>query len=373
MFYSKIVIDITTDRVLEKIPLNYTGPIIDLKGGSKQSSTTTVNIPPPTQEETQARAMSNYINELSLADQGYVFAPSGPPPTGPEWQSIGGRWLRKKTEADFTPEERRDKEINDLYSNKLLERARAGFGATPEEKAQIEKIYGTQRTKGKESIRQFMAELSGSRGMDISSSTPMARELARASGELEEGLGAAQSASELDFGERARNFGQEMRSFQEGLHQRAFENRMNIGGAYGNQASNLGQMRYGSASQTSTSKTKGGGGGFNLGGLLGGAGSMMSGMGAMGLMFPSRRELKEDIKPLDTIALATLQDMPVYSWRYKKEFDPTGRIHIGPMVNDAPEVMRTANDLAFDPISYLGVTTKAIQELDKRTRRFMDR
>ncbi|MGH9876239.1 MAG: hypothetical protein ACRD5H_01250 [Nitrososphaerales archaeon] len=278
MFYSKIVIDISTSSIVEQIPFDYTGPIAELKG--KQKSSTTVSIPPPTAEETQARAMQNFANRLALGESGYVVRTTPPPAGEPGWESIGsGTFARKKTTEEFTPEERQEQEVNRLYGAEALKRAQAGFGATPEEKTAIEKIFGTARTRGKESIRQFLSELSGARGFDVASATPLAREASRASQELEEGLGSAQAASEVDFGERARHFGQEMRAFQEGLRQRTFTNRLNIGGAYGNIAGELGGLR---SMQTTTKQKSGGGRGLNIGGIFSGVGSLASAGASLG-------------------------------------------------------------------------------------------
>ena len=160
-----------------------------------------------------------------------------------------------------------------------MKRAKAGFGATPEEKATLSTIYGQQRDVGKENIRQFMAELSGARGMDIATSSPMAREAARASSELESSLGSAQAASEVDFGERARNFAQEMRGFQQGLQQRSLENRLNIGAGFGSQANALGELR--GMQKKTTTKGPGGGGGSGLATAGIGAGATIIGAGIM--------------------------------------------------------------------------------------------
>lgn len=369
--YTKLVIDIASNAILESEAFLHLGPVNELKGSVKSTSTTV--IPPPTTEENNQRALANFANIQGLQSQGYETSSTDPrlrpanakaeaayfaanpdvaavygnganggglqhwldygknegrlfggyDPTGRyitggsdpnkyigtaeeaaanpslgwspisggmfirkrtasdfsedtanPWQKVGDQWIRKAPASALSPEDQQMAEIQKLYGDELLKRAQAGFGATDEEKAKIGEIYGAQRTAGKENIRQFMAELSGSRGMDINTSTPMARELARASGELETSLGAAQGASELDFGERARNFAQEMRSFQAGLQQRSMENRMNMGQGFMGMANNLAELR----SQNKTTTTKGPGGGSNIGGIASGVGSAVGGI-----------------------------------------------------------------------------------------------
>ena len=320
--YTKLVVDIASNAILESEAFLHTGPVDELKGSVKSTSTTV--IPPPTAEETDQRALANFANLQGLAQQGYEVSSTDPRlgaagakaeaayfAANPDvaaiygngaaggglqhwldygkaegraggegfadqrpWQKVGSQWIRQAAPSAMSPEDQQMAEIQKLYGDELLKRAKAGFGATDEEKAKIGEIYGAQRTAGKENIRQFMAELSGSRGMDINTSTPMARELARASGELETSLGAAQGASELDFGERARNFAQEMRNFQAGLQQRSMENRMNMGAGFMGMANNLAELR----SQSKTTTSKGPGGGSQVGGIASGVGSAIGGI-----------------------------------------------------------------------------------------------
>lgn len=252
--YTKLIIDIESDTIITSTEAPYVGLVAQTKGGGK--STTTVTIPPPTAEETEQRLMSNRANQLSMRQQGYKW-------NGSDFVPLG--------EEEFTPEEQQQRKIEKLYGAEALRRAEAGFGATPEEKAVLDQMYEGAKGSGQENIRQFMAELSGSRGMDIAESSPMAREAARAQGELIQGLETGRATANLDFAERSRAFGQEMTNFQTGLRQRAMENKMASGGFAANQANNLGQLR--AAQTTTTSKTKGGGGGFL--GALGGIGGML--------------------------------------------------------------------------------------------------
>jgi len=255
--YSKIVVDIETNKVCWVVEALDADLVAQSKGGGK--TTSTVTIPPPTQEETEQRLMSNRANQLAMRQQGFKW-------DGKDFVPMG--------EEEFSPQERQMREVESLYGAEALRRAKAGFGATDEEKGVINKIYGTSQKRGQENIREFMAELSGSRGMDIKDSSPMAREAARASADLTEGLEGSRAVAELDFGERSRAFGQELRGFQEGLRQRAFDNRMTSSSGFGNAAGQLGQLR----GMQKTTKSKGGGGGMDVGGMIGGIGSAVGGI-----------------------------------------------------------------------------------------------
>lgn len=257
--YRQVIVDIASDTVLSTMEFTDVGSVARAKGGKKSSSSTTISFPPPTAEETEQKLMANKANILAMKSQGY------------KWNGSDFVPLEK---GDYSAQELEDQELEGLYRAEAMKRAKAGFGATPEEKAAIEKIYGTSQKRGSENIRQFLSELSGSRGMDVAESSPLAREAGRAVGELSEGLEGARSASEVDFGERSRNFGQELRNFQQGLQQRAFENRITSGSLSGGMANNMAQLRSQQSTTTTKNKTSGGGGLF--GSLLGAAGQIGS-------------------------------------------------------------------------------------------------
>lgn len=97
------------------------------------------------------------------------------------------------------------------------------------------------------------------------------------------------------------------------------------------------------------------------------AGYTGAGVGMMGLLgaaaIMSDPDLKADIEPVsDAELLAAVRKVPVKKWRYKA--DPEQRVHLGGMATDMPPIV--SDGKAFDLISYLGMLTGAVRELDKR-------
>lgn len=96
--------------------------------------------------------------------------------------------------------------------------------------------------------------------------------------------------------------------------------------------------------------------------LWGGIGSL-AGLGVMAL---SSKDFKEDKKPVDG-ALDQVNDMPVEEWRYKKGIADSGENeHIGPYAEDFQRVTGKGNGKAIPVMDAVGVTMKAVQELDRK-------
>jgi len=92
-------------------------------------------------------------------------------------------------------------------------------------------------------------------------------------------------------------------------------------------------------------------GGMGMAGMLGGAAIM------------SDPEVKYDIEPMsDAELLAGVRAMPVSRWRYKHD----GSEHIGAMADTMPEAVSDGH--TFDLVSYLGLLTGSIRELDRMVR-----
>lgn len=106
-------------------------------------------------------------------------------------------------------------------------------------------------------------------------------------------------------------------------------------------------------------------------GLLGGLGAVAGmvnwgqALPAMGAMLSSK-EAKTDKKPIkDGAAIEAVRKMPVEEWTYKPGMGDEGR-HIGPYAEDFAKATGTGNGKTIDIASAIGVTMKAVQDLDKR-------
>lgn len=128
-----------------------------------------------------------------------------------------------------------------------------------------------------------------------------------------------------------------------------------FGGAmsgYGQQASILGkqhdaQMQAWSADQN----------------MMGGFGSALgSVVGALPMM--SSKDVKEDKRPAKG-SLGAIRKMPVEKWKYKDGVADSGE-HIGPYAEDFAKATGKGDGKTIDPISMMGVTLGAVQELDKK-------
>lgn len=126
---------------------------------------------------------------------------------------------------------------------------------------------------------------------------------------------------------------------------------------YGNQASILNQQ-YGNQlnawqaqQQANASATSG---------LFGGIGSMVG----MGMMAFSSKDFKEDKQPVEG-GLEAVNSMPVEEWKYKDGIADGGR-HIGPYAEDFQKATGKGNGKMIPVMDAVGVTMKAVQELDQK-------
>lgn len=95
--------------------------------------------------------------------------------------------------------------------------------------------------------------------------------------------------------------------------------------------------------------------------VSGGMGLAATALMAMAMM--SDPEMKYDIEPVsDAALLKSLRKMPVSKWKYKHDRSE----HIGAMADTMPE--EVSNGKSFDLVSYLGLLTGSIRELDRMVR-----
>ncbi|WP_126975568.1 tail fiber domain-containing protein [Frigidibacter oleivorans] len=94
--------------------------------------------------------------------------------------------------------------------------------------------------------------------------------------------------------------------------------------------------------------------------------SQMQMFGSLGMMagaFMSSEKVKEDKRPFD--ALAAVEKMPVEKWRYKAGVADEGE-HVGPYAEDFAAATGVGDGTTIDPITAMGVTMGAVQQLAKK-------
>jgi len=280
-------------------------------GGSsqKQESQSWSTPAMPSAEESQARSMQNLINELQLQQSGYRATPgagfdaqkylaANPDVAADPYfsQNPYQHWLRhgqaegrpggpteasltQIPESEWTPEQKQQAAINQKIQDYVLGQIdQATNGPSPETRKIVGDIYSAQRTKGEQEISRFIGSEAAARGMNLSD-TPILRELGLATTDLETGLRGAEASSLLNVGQANQTFAANLNAFQQNLRQQAYLNRLNLGASYGNMATNLASLRYGTAGRSSTGTGVGSSGAntmMGVGGLMQGAGSLFS-------------------------------------------------------------------------------------------------
>lgn len=108
-----------------------------------------------------------------------------------------------------------------------------------------------------------------------------------------------------------------------------------------------------------------------IGDILGAAGSLGAGLGAMGVGF-SDKNMKENRKPVDDErSLEGIRKTPVESWTYKDDSAAAdgGQPHVGAMAQDMQKNLGekvAPGGKMVDLISAVGVTMSAVKALDKK-------
>ncbi len=120
-------------------------------------------------------------------------------------------------------------------------------------------------------------------------------------------------------------------------------------------------------------------GGFDLGGVLSGAGTAAAGAATVAESWPaivamfgaaSDRNAKTDIREVDeSEVLDALSEMPVSKWRYKHNAEPRGE-HVGPMSQDFKAAFNLGDsDKRINYIDGIGIAMVAIKALRKEVER----
>ena len=94
---------------------------------------------------------------------------------------------------------------------------------------------------------------------------------------------------------------------------------------------------------------------------------LMSGIGTaagLGLMAFSSKEYKENKRPADG-ALDAVNSMPVEQWKYKEGISDGGE-HIGPYAEDFKNATGKGDGKTINLMDGIGITMKAVQELDQK-------
>lgn len=124
---------------------------------------------------------------------------------------------------------------------------------------------------------------------------------------------------------------------------------------YGQQANILGQDH---ANRTQAWQANQG----LLGGLASGLGTIAGASGLLPML--SDEDAKTDKKPVKN-ALGAVRKMPVEKWRYKEGMADEGE-HIGPYAQDFQTATGIGDGKTIDPITMMGLTLGAVQELDAK-------
>ena len=98
-----------------------------------------------------------------------------------------------------------------------------------------------------------------------------------------------------------------------------------------------------------------------------GTAGLWSGLGTaagVGMMMFSSKDFKENKQPVDG-ALSAINSMPVEEWDYKEGMGDGGR-HIGPYAEDFQRATGKGDGKTIPVIDAIGVTVKAVQELDQK-------
>lgn len=99
-----------------------------------------------------------------------------------------------------------------------------------------------------------------------------------------------------------------------------------------------------------------------MAGALGGLGQLAGTGGALYMM--SSKKVKENKKPVDG-ALGALDGLNIESWKYKDGVSD-GKNHIGPYAEDWKKATGTGDGKSIPVVDAVGVTMKAVQELNKK-------
>lgn len=393
-------------------------------GGSSGSSSTVVNVPGPTAEETELTKQQIELQKQQIeilkqqrVEQGTAF----------EFLQKSLDELNKRQASLETDPVL--KEITDLQLDVL----RRGGRASPEERQLIKEATDaalaqgasdieTAQTAALKGVRDVLAPSRGLRPTDTpiqDQANQIGAEGVRQLGQLTRGLRGAQASAELDFplargqfltevSGFASNLAQASREFQAGLREQAFQNQLALAGM--RQQGQLGLMGVqpsGAAalqaltnvrrSQTTTTSSFSQRGPSNVLGGLGmlafGLGSLGSGIGGFTSLFggggagafapwassplaniglagsASSRTLKTpEGAAVPAVILETVEKLPLEYWKYLNPADGLTGLHLGTYAEDFKRLTGLGDGKTLAYVDLFGLMLGAIQALSAQVK-----
>jgi len=95
--------------------------------------------------------------------------------------------------------------------------------------------------------------------------------------------------------------------------------------------------------------------------------SGLSSEGGVSTLF-SHPSYKEDIQKIEKDYVDTLEQVELYEWRYKPEFDDDTKIRVGGLTTEMPKELVSSDGKRLDVMSYIGFLTGAIKQLNKKVK-----
>ena len=316
-------------------------------------------------------------------------------------------------------EQQRKDDLDELFQIEL-ENIRRGDGASPQQLKLIQEAADAGIALGESDISRFQEEATGRLAEELAPSlglrptdTPIVdragrigAEATRQQGQLVRGLRGAQAQATLNFplasqalqssqAQFQQNLGQATTQFQSQLQNAAFLNRLRL--SQGQQQLGLGLATGFQPNIAGTLSALGGAAGGSStttqGASLGGIGSLLSGIGALGGLFEiSSCELKRDpegiglsskdqsvdlvedgdgvYRPARQIdhekTLAKVEELPVERWRYKEGLGLGDQDHLGPYAQDVKEGFGVGDGETISVIDAIGIGLSATKGLAAR-------
>lgn len=182
----------------------------------------------------------------------------------------------------LTPEEQQQADFEAKMKGQYQGMLGGEYSIDPESRKWLDEVFGTEMTDVQRQIDKAATQAAASRGLGLSD-TPIGNPYLRTTSEAAQSIFGRKAAASLGMrSEDLARAGGYMSYFDTLKQLKRFQNPMSLGGAYSNLGLGLQSNRY-KAGTTTTS----GSGGFNLGGLLQGSGSALSGAAQVGQLFMS--------------------------------------------------------------------------------------
>ncbi len=385
-------------------------------GGSSGSSSTVVNVPGPTPEETELTKQ-----QIELQKEQIAILKSQR-----EEQGVAFSFLQKSLDELNTRQQELEedpvlKEVTDLQ----LDILRRGGRPSAEERQTILDATNAAIGAGKSDIQSFSSEaiqqirdiMAPSRGLRpgdtpvIEASERVQQEATRQFGQLERGLQGVRAQAELDYplargqfltevSGFASNLAQSSREFQQNLRDRAFQNQLALSGMRTQSAMGLlgvsptstgalqalSAVRAAQTTTTSSFSQKQSGNllgslgnfamglgfmGSGIGSLFGGAGGAASMAGraasAGGFLYPSSRLIKTEGRPIDgETALAMIEALPVEMWEYLTPYTGLSGTHLNTYAEDFQRITGLGDGKTIQALDLMGIIMAAQKEIMAR-------